>query len=81
MPRHLRELWEAAKKSMLAVLVNGTTAMKKATAHAAKPSTLHDLRRDWDGWSLWEQRAVLTLGVSSSLFGAFWLALSLRMLG
>jgi hypothetical protein len=68
---------------MLAVLVNGTTTMEKATAHAAKfdPSALHDLRRDWDGWSLWEQRAVLTLGVSSSLFGVFWLALSLKMMG
>jgi hypothetical protein len=68
---------------MLALLVNGRFPMKTITAETAKfdPSVLHDLRRDWDGWSIWEQRAVTTLGVSSSLFGVFWLALSLKLLG
>ena len=56
--------------------------MKKAAAQTKySPTALHDLRRDWDGWSLWEQRAVMTLAVSSSLFGAFWLAMSLRLVG
>lgn len=57
--------------------------MKNISAATAKldTSALHDLRRDWEGWSLWEQRAVMTLAVSSSLFGAFWLAMSLRLVG
>ena len=56
--------------------------MKKAAAQTKySPTALHDLRRDWDAWNIWEQRAVTTLGVSSSLFAIFWLAMSFKVLG
>ena len=56
--------------------------MKTATT---KPTSLwysarRDMRHDWDGWSVWERRAVTALGVTSTAAGLFWLAMSAWML-
>ena len=46
---------------------------------ATKPTTIHDLKRDWDGWSLWERRAVMALAIVSFTASVFWLAMSLEL--
>jgi len=46
----------------------------------AKHTALHDLKRDWDGWSKWERRAVTALAIASFTASAFWLAMSLEMM-
>ena len=54
------------------------------TATAKRTSLWHsagrDMRHDWDGWSVWERRAVTALGVTSTAAGLFWLAMSAWML-
>lgn len=45
----------------------------------AKHSALHDLRRDWDGWSRWERRAVTVLAIASFAASLFWLGMSLQL--
>jgi hypothetical protein len=68
---------------MLAALVDGTTVMNSTSAHHV-PSAWHmferDMRRDWDGWSRWERRAVSTLALVSMASAAFWFAMSLNLL-
>jgi hypothetical protein len=44
-----------------------------------KHTAIHDLKRDWDGWSLWERRAIASLAVASFIFSIFWLAMSLEL--
>jgi hypothetical protein len=64
---------------MLTALVDGTTTMNSTSAHHT-PSAWRDMRRDWDGWSSWERRAVSTLALSSMASAAFWFAMSLNLL-
>jgi hypothetical protein len=68
---------------MLAALVDGTTAMNSTSTHHA-PSAWHtferDMRRDWEGWSRWERRAVSVLAVGSMASAAFWFGMSLNLL-
>lgn len=44
-----------------------------------KHTAIHDLKRDWEGWSLWERRAISCLAVASFVFSLFWLAMSLQI--
>jgi hypothetical protein len=45
----------------------------------AKHTALHDLKRDWESWNLWEQRAVKALAVVSVVASLFWLGMSLQL--
>ena len=53
-----------------------TTAKHTSLWHSAR----RDMRHDWDGWSVWERRAVITLGFASTAAGLFWLAISAWLL-
>jgi hypothetical protein len=46
----------------------------------ARPSAMRDLRRDWDGWSQWERRAVLGLAIASFACSVFWLVMTVGMM-
>jgi len=50
--------------------------LKKAPADLV----LRDLKRDWEGWSPWERRAVLTLAAASFVASLFWLGMSINLL-
>lgn len=41
---------------------------------------MRDLRRDWDGWSIWERRFAMALAALSFAASIFWLGMSLGML-
>lgn len=45
-----------------------------------KHSAMRELRRDWDGWSRWEQRAVMALAVASFACSLFWLAMTVELM-
>ena len=46
---------------------------------ATKPTAIHDLKRDWESWNLWERRAVTALAVISVVASFFWLVMSLEL--
>lgn len=70
------ELRNFAAGPMLALLVDGTAPMKTAAAHHS-PTAWHDLQRDWDAWSVWEQRVITAVGCASSVVALVWFACAL----
>lgn len=55
-----------------------TTRMMKTNRPTAQ--AMRDLRRDWDGWSQWERRAVMTLAAASFAASLFWLGMSVNLM-
>jgi len=68
---------------MLLAMVLGTKPMQTAKVMKRPRPTaqaMRDLRRDWDGWSPWERRAVTTLAAASFAASLFWLGMSVNLL-
>ncbi len=57
------------------VTIAGIATMK-ATAVKYTPTVWSDMRRDWDAWSVWEQRIVTALGCTSSAVALVWFAIT-----
>lgn len=55
-----------------------TTRKMKTNRPAAQ--AMRDLRRDWDGWSPWERRAVTTMAAASFAAALFWFGMSAHLM-
>jgi hypothetical protein len=70
-------------KAVTMVWLIGPTPMKTSTARRTSfwHTTGRDMQHDWDGWSIWERRAVTVVTCASSAAALFWLAMSVSLLG
>ncbi len=52
--------------------------MKTADAKCT-PTAWRDMQRDWDAWSIWEQRVITGLGCVSGAGAFVWFVISLSL--